>query len=106
MFGRWRRGCLWFLAAPLCALLLVCALACVGILIGLRQPGEVWAIPMRRSYFAIGRIVNSADCRRLRARGFACEEQYGAVLYLPRSESGSYGVEYTLFTIPDPKPWR
>ena len=71
MVGRWRRGCVWLLAVPLGVLVLVCVLAGAGVLIGLRQPGEVWAVPMRRGYFAIGRIVGSADCRRLRARGFA-----------------------------------
>jgi hypothetical protein len=96
----------WLLAAPLVVLLLVCVLAGAGVLIGLRQPGEVWAVPMRRGYFAIGRIVNAADCRRLRARGFACARQYGAVLYLPRSGPGEHGVEYTLFAIPEPQAWQ
>ena len=105
MGGRWRRGCVWLLAVPLGTLVLVCVLAGAGVLVGLRQPGEVWAVPMRRGYFAIGRIVSSADCRRLRARGFACSRQYGAVLYLPNSGPGGYGVEYTLFAIPEPQQW-
>jgi hypothetical protein len=105
MAGRWRRGCVWLLAAPLGALVLMCVLAGAGVLVGLRQPGEVWAAPMRRGYFAIGRIVSSADCRRLRARGLACSRQYGAVLYLPNSGPGGYGVEYTLFAIPEPQQW-
>ena len=106
MAGHWRRGCVWLLAAPLSAIVLVCVLAGAGVLIGLRQPGQVWAVPMRRGYFAIGRIVSSADCRRLRARGFTCAEQYGAVLYLSRSRPGGYGVEYTLFAFPEPQAWR
>ena len=105
MVGRWRRGCVWLLAVPMSALVLVCVLAGVGLLVGLRQPGEVWAVPMQRGYFAIGRIVGSADCRRLRARGFACSRQYGAVLYLPNSRPGGHGVEYTLFTIHEPQQW-
>jgi hypothetical protein len=88
------------------ALVLVCVLAGAGVLVGLRQPGEVWAVPLRRGYFAIGRIVGSADCRRLRARGLACSRRYGAVLYLPQNGPGSYGVEYTLFAIPEPQPWQ
>ena len=105
MVGRWRRGCVWLLAVPMSALVLVCVLAGVGLLVGLRQPGEVWAVPMQRGYFAIGRIVGSADCRRLRARGFACSRQYGAVLYLPNGRPGGHGVEYTLFAIPEPQQW-
>jgi len=105
MASRWRRGCVWLLAVPISALVLVCVLAGVGLLVGLRQPGEVWAVPMQRGYFAIGRIVGSADCRRLRARGFACSRQYGAVLYLPNSRPGGHGVEYTLYTIPEPQQW-
>ena len=101
MDGRWRRGCVWLLAMPLGTLVLVCVLAGAGVLIGLRQPGEVWAVPMRRGYFAIGRIVGSADCRRLRARGVDCAQQYGAILYLPSSDPGGHGVEYTLFAIPE-----
>jgi len=104
--GHWRRGCVWLLAVLLSMIILVSVLAGAGILIGLRQPGEVWAVPMRRGYFAIGRIVNSADCRRLRARGFACSRQYGALIYLPRSVPGGHGVEYTLFAIPEPRQWR
>lgn len=105
MAGRWRRGCMWLLAVPLSAIMLVCVLAGAGVLVGLRQPGEVWAVPMRRGYFAIGRIVGSADCRRLRARGFACSRQYGAVLYLPNNGQGGYGVEHILFAISEPQQW-
>src|SRR5690349_5965705 len=101
MAGRWRRGCVWLLAVPLGVLVIVCVLAGAGVLIGLRQPGQVWAVPMRRGYFAIGRIVGSADCRRLRARGVDCAQQYGAILYLPSSDPGGHGVEYTLFAIPE-----
>ena len=101
MVGRWRRGCVWLLAVPLGVLVLVCVLAVAGVLIGMRQPSEVWAVPMRRGYFAIGRIVGSADCRRLRARGVDCARQYGAILYLPSSDPGGHGVEYTLFAIPE-----
>ena len=104
MAGRWRGGCVWLLALPLAIVLLTVALASVGILVGLRQPDHVWAVPMRRGYFAIGMIVNSADCRRLRARGFNCSEQYGAVLYMPGVGPGGYGIEYTLFSIP--QPWE
>ena len=93
------------MAVPGGALVLVCVLASAGVLVGLRQPGEVWAVPMRRGYFAIGRIVSSADCRRLRARGLVCSQQYGAVLYLPNSGAGGYGIEYTLFAIPAPQQW-
>jgi hypothetical protein len=103
MFGRWRRGCVLLLALPLGGMLLLVVLAGAGILIGARQPGEVWAVPFRRGYFAIGRIVGSADCRRLRARGLACSRQYGAVLYLPR---GGHGVEYRLFAFPEPGEWQ
>jgi len=106
MISRWRRGCVWLLAVPISVFALVCVLAGAGVLFGLRQPGEVWAVPMQRSYFAIGRIVGSADCRRLRARGFDCSRQYGAVLYLPNSGPGGYGVEYTLFAIPEPQQWQ
>ena len=106
MGGRWRRGCVWLLAVPIGMIVLVCVLAGAGVVIGMRQPGEVWAVPMRRGYFAIGRIVGSADCRRLRARGFDCSRQYGAVLYLPNSGPGGYGVEYTLFAIPEPQQWE
>ena len=103
MVGRWWRGCVWLLAIPLGMLVLVCVLAGAGVLIGLRQPGGVWVVPVQRGYFAIGRIVGSADCRRLQARGVVCSRQYGALLYLPGSEPGSYGVEHTLFAIPDPQ---
>ena len=103
MVSRWRRGCVWLLAVPIATLMLVCVLAGAGVLVGLRQPGEVWAVPVRRGYFSIVRIVGSADCRRLRARGFACSRQYGAVLYLPSSGPGGHGVEYTLFAIPEPQ---
>ena len=105
MASRWRRGCVWLLAVPMSALVLVCVLAGVGLLVGLRQPGEVWAVPMQRGYFAIGRIVGSADCRRLRARGFVCSPQYGALLYLANSGPSGHGVEYTLFAIPEPQQW-
>ncbi|HEU5100159.1 MAG TPA: hypothetical protein VFU22_14120 [Roseiflexaceae bacterium] len=99
MSGRWWRGCVVLLALPLGTLLLLMILAGAGIVIGIRQPGEVWAVPIRRGYFAIGRIVNSADCRRLHARGLVCSRRYGALLYLPR---GGRGVEYTLFSFPEP----
>ena len=99
----WRRGCVWLFAGLLGALVLACMLAGAGVWIGLHQPGEVWAVPMRQGYFAIGRIVNSADCRRLRGRGFACTQKYGALLYLPGSGPAGYGVEYTLFAIPEPE---
>jgi hypothetical protein len=105
MTNRWRRGCMWLLVVQLGVLALVSVLLGAGVLVGLRQPGEVWAVPMRRGYFAIGRIVGSADCRRLRARGFECSRQYGAVLYLPNSGPGGYGIEYTLFAIPEPQQW-
>ena len=41
MVGRWRRGCVWLLAVPMSALVLACVLAGAGLLVGLRQPGEV-----------------------------------------------------------------
>lgn len=106
MAGRWRRGCAWLLAVPISALVLAGVLAGAGVLVGLRQPNQVWAVPIRRGYFAIGRIVGSADCRRQRAHGFACSRQYGAVLYLPTSGPGGHGVEYTLFAIPEPQQWQ
>jgi hypothetical protein len=105
MAGRWWRGCVWSLAMMLSVFVLVCVLAGVGVLVGIRQPTEVWAVPMRHGYFAIGRIVGSADCRRQRARGLACAPHYGAVLYLPTREPGGHGVEYTLFAIPEPQQW-
>jgi hypothetical protein len=105
MAVRWWRGCIWSLVMLASVFVLVCVLAGVGVLVGVRQPTEVWAVPVRHGYFAIGRIVGSADCRRLRARGLACAPQYGAVLYLPTSEPGGHGVEYTLFAIPEPQQW-
>ena len=106
MLAHWRRGCLGLLLGLFGTLLVLAVLAGAGVLIGARQPGELWSIPIARGYFAIGRIVGSADCRRLRARGFDCSRQYGAVLYLPNSGPGGYGVEYTLFAIPEPQQWR
>jgi hypothetical protein len=95
------RGCAGLLLVAFSTLLLAGVLAGVGVIAGLRQPGQLWAVPMKGGYFAIGRIVSSADCRRLRARGFRCTPQYGAVVYLPYSASGRHGTEFTLFAIPD-----
>ncbi len=101
MAVRWWRGCAGLLLVVFSTLVLAGVLAGVGILFGVRQPGQLWAVPVSRGYFAIGRIVSSADCRRLRARGFRCIPQYGAVVYLPYAGSGRHGAEYTLFAIPD-----
>jgi hypothetical protein len=82
-------------------------LAGAGVMFGIRQPGQIWAVPIRGGYFAIGRIANN-ECRRMQARGTVarCTWQYGAVLYLPHSGAGGSGVEYTLFAVPDPHPRR
>jgi hypothetical protein len=104
--GRWRGGCLWLLGALLGALLLISTLTGIGLIIGLRQPDHLWATPVGRGYFAIGRIVGSGDCRRLRARGFPCEQQLGAVLYLPQPGPQGHGVEYRLFAFPEPLLWE
>jgi hypothetical protein len=100
-----RRGCMWVLGVLIGTLLLVSALAGIGIMVGARQPGQLWIVSVGQSYFAIGRLVNQ-ECRRLQARGTPvhCVRDYGAVLYLPHTGAGGYGVEYTLFAIPDPWP--
>jgi hypothetical protein len=92
----------WLLGTLLAALVLVTALAGVGILVGVRQPGQLWAVPVGQGYFAIGRIV-SKECLRRRAQGVpvVCAEGYGAVLYLARARPGGSGVEHLLFLIPD-----
>jgi hypothetical protein len=107
MSALWRRGGMGLLGALLGIFLLVSVLAGAGIMFGLRQPGRIWAAPVGRGYFAIGRIVSN-ECRRMQARGslVRCAQAYGAVLYLPHTGSGGYGVEYTLFAIPDPQTWR
>jgi hypothetical protein len=107
MSARWQRGCVWLLGALLGMLLLVIALAGMGIWVGVRQPSHIWAVPIGGGYFAIGRIVSN-ECRRMQARGslVRCPQDYGAVLYLPHAGPGAYGVEYTLFAIPDPHTWR
>jgi hypothetical protein len=101
----WRRGCVGLLLVMFSTMLLAGVLAGVGLMVGVRQPGQLWAVPVSRGYFAIGRIVSSADCRRLRARGFRCTPQYGAVLYLPYSVSGRHGTEFTLFAFPEPQSY-
>jgi hypothetical protein len=103
MHARWQGGCLWLLVALLGMLLFLSALAGAGIMIGLRQPGQLWVVPAGGGYFAIGRIVSN-ECKRLQARGFLveCPQVYGALLYVPRTHPGGNGVEYTLFAIPDP----
>jgi hypothetical protein len=100
-----RRGCVWLLGALIGILLLASALVVVGILVGVHQPGQIWAVPVGRGYFAAGRLGNP-ECRRLQARGAQvdCPRVYGAVIYLPHMGPGGYGVEYTLFAIPDPQP--
>jgi hypothetical protein len=100
---RWWRGCAGLLLVIFGTLVLASVLTGIGIMFGVRQPGQLWAVPVSRGYFAIGRIVSSADCRRLRARGFSCTPKYGAVLYLSSTSSGRHGVEYTLMAIPDPQ---
>jgi len=103
MARAWRRGCAGLLLAVLSTMLIAGVLAGAGLIVGIHQPGQLWVSPVSRGYFAIGRIVSSADCLRLRARGFRCTPQYGAVLYLPYSLSGRHGTEFTLFSIPDPQ---
>ena len=103
MVIRWWRGCAGVLLVVFSALLVAGVLAGLGVVVGMRQPGQLWAVPLSRGYFAIGRIVSSADCSRMRARGLRCTPQYGAVLYLPYSLSGRHGTELTLFAIPDPQ---
>jgi hypothetical protein len=100
---RWWRGCAGLFLAVFSTVLLAGMLAGVGMVVGVRQPGQLWAVPLNGGYFAIGRIVSSADCRRLRARGFRCTPQYGAVVYVPYSASGRHGTEFTLFAFPDPQ---
>jgi hypothetical protein len=99
-----RRGCVWLLGALIGTLLIVTALAGIGVMVGVRRPGQLWVVPMGQSYFAIGRLVNQ-ECRRLQARGtpVQCARDYGAVLYLPHAGADGYGIEYTLFAIPDPR---
>jgi hypothetical protein len=98
----WRRGCAAALALLVSTLLLVGLLVAVGLIVGLRQPNKIWVIPTGSGYFAIGRIY-SRECRRLQAQGalIDCIDGYGAILYLPYSGSRGYGVEHTLFLIPD-----
>jgi hypothetical protein len=102
MIAHWRRGCLGLVMALLGLVIVVGMLAGVGVLVGSRQPGGIWAVPLSRGYFAIGRLVSSADCRRLRARELGCAERYGAVLYLSGAGADGHGVEYTLFALADP----
>jgi hypothetical protein len=102
MLAHWRRGCLGLLLGLFGILLVIVVLAGAGVLIGARQPGELWSIPLARGYFAIGRIVGSADCRRLLARGRPCARRYGAVLYLAGVGADGHGAEYTLFAFDDP----
>jgi hypothetical protein len=101
------RGCIWLLGVLVATLLLVSTLAGIGIMVGVRQPGQLWAIPVGQGYFAIGRLV-SQECIRMQARGMRvhCARDYGAVLYVSHVGAGGYGVEYTLFAIPDPRPPR
>jgi hypothetical protein len=103
----WRHGCGWLLSLLLGTLLLVSILAGAGVMFGVRQPGQIWAVPIQRGYFAIGRIASN-ECRRMQARVTVarCTWQYGAVLYLPHTGAGGSGVEYTLFALPDPHTWR
>ena len=103
MANGWWRGCAGLLLLAFSTLICAAALAGAGVIVGIRQPGQLWTVPLSHSYFAIGRILSSADCSRLRARGFRCTPQYGAVLYLPFSASGGHGTEFTLFAIPDPQ---
>jgi len=79
----------------------------IGIMIGVRQPGQIWVVPVGQGYFAMGRIVSN-ECLRMQARGAQvdCPQNYGALVYLPRSRPGGYGAEYTIFAIPDPQPRR
>ncbi len=102
MIAHWRRGCLGLLLVLLGLAIALGILAGVGVVVGARQPSEIWAVPLSRGYFAIGRIVSNADCRRLRARGLLCARRYGAVLYLSGTNADGHGVEYTLFAFPDP----
>ena len=100
----WRRGCVWAVGMLIGTLVLLSALAGIGIIVGLQQPDHIWATPVGGGYFAIGRIA-SKECLRLQARrpDIQCPQTYGALLYL--SHAG-HGVEYTLLAIPDPRTRR
>ena len=99
---------MWLLIALLGTLLLVSVGAGAGILIGVRQPSQIWRIPLGRGYIAIGRIVGDTECQRMQARGLLveCARHYGAVLFLPHIGPDGSDQSYTLFTIPDPQPGR
>src|SRR3954469_7985050 len=104
----WRRGCMGLLLALFSVILIVGALAGVGIMVGVHQPGQIWQVPIGGGYFAIGQLVSNNDCRRFQSRDSTrpCAVRYGAVLYLPHADRGGHGVEHTLFAIPDPHSWR
>jgi hypothetical protein len=100
---------MWLLIALLGALLFASAGVGAGIVIGARQPNQVWRISLGPGYIAIGRIVGDTECQRMQARGLLieCARHYGAILFLRQFGSGDGSDQsYTLFTIPDPQPWR
>lgn len=53
MLALWLRDCLGLLGL-FGMLLVIIVLAGAGVLIGARQPGELWSLPLARGYFAIG----------------------------------------------------
>jgi hypothetical protein len=101
-----RRGCGWLLVILLSALLLTSVVAGAGVMIGARQPSQVWVVPLGWGHITFGRIVSSNTCRRMQAQGILahCPWQYGAVVFLRQRGAQGYGVEQTLFTIPYPLP--